>query len=178
MRNLVAIKMKVGLQEKSGYAKYPNFNLISSSIRKGLDWSKYVDTHGASMHYDKTSGHKEETADSPYGQQWVCTCVPADFANEAVRLFPNEVSILPEIEFATFYDDKAHANDSDEITDANTLNGLYAQRQLMIARSKNIDALDAKIDKALNPADSERGVNKNVAKKWADIKAKMGVNLT
>ncbi len=169
MRTLVPIKIKVGLDQSNGYAKYPNFNLISSSIRKGLDWSKYVDVHGIGMHYDKTSGHKEESADSPFGQQLVCTCVPADFTNEVIALFPNEVSLMTEAEFQTFYDNKAHAHEPNELVDVEILQAIKAKEDLGLATPEKANAV--------NPNHVARGIRKNDRRKWIDAKAKMGVNI-
>lgn len=176
MRTLVPIKIKVGLHEfdddkghKAGHAKYPNFNLIGSPIRKGMDWSHYIDTHGIGMHYDKTCGHREESADSPFGQQWACMCVPADFANEAIAMFPNEVSIMTEAEFQDFYDNKAHAHEPDEHVDADVLTNIKAKEDVGVAVPEKVVAID--------PLDPARGIRKNLNKRWADFKIKAGVNI-
>lgn len=176
MRTLVPLKVRVGLHEfddglghKAGHAKYPNFNLIASNIRKGMDWSRYIDTHGIGLHYDKTSGHKEESVDSPQGQQWACMCVPAAFATEAVALFPGEVSIIPEAEFETFYNDKAHAHEPDEHVDTDVLQAIAAKEGVGVAVPEKAAAID--------PLNSARGIRKNTNKKWADFKVKAGVNI-
>jgi hypothetical protein len=66
MRELVAIRIDVGLDETTGHAKYPNFNKVTPATRKNMDWSKYIDVHGSGMHYNKTCGHQDDTAESPY----------------------------------------------------------------------------------------------------------------
>ncbi len=171
-RTLVPLKLDVGLDDETGFADYPNFNLISSVTRKGMDWSKYLDVHGGGMHYDKTCGHKEETAESAFGHQICCICVPQDFATEALNLFPDTVTELTPAEFETFHDVKAHAHEPDELVDANVLNGLNAQRTLKVAVGQDVVDLDAKIVKALDPNDiTEAGVRKNNKKKWTDIKS-------
>lgn len=169
MRTLVPIRLKVGLKEQTGHAKYPNFNLISSGIRKGMDWSHYIDTHGIGLHYDKTCGHKEESAESPFGQQWACMCVPADFAQQAVAIFPDTVSIISEVEFEDFYDNKAHAHESDEHIDTDVLEKIKAKEAMGVAVPEKAAAID--------PLNSARGIRKNTNKKWADAKIKMGVNI-
>ena len=60
--------------------------------------------------YDKVSGHQEETADSPRGQQWGLLLVPDAFAQQAVTRFPAECSILTEAEAEAFYETKAVAH--------------------------------------------------------------------
>lgn len=177
-RNLVALKIDVGTDPVTGYADYPNFNLISTESRKGMDWSKFLDTHGGGMHYDKTCGHKEIAPDSPYGHQCCCMCVPQDFATEALSLFPDKVVAITPAEFEIFHDVKAHAHEPDEITDTDALNGLNAQRGLKLAVGQEVADLDAKIVKALDPADeTEPGVKTNKRKRWVDVQVLQGVTL-
>lgn len=175
-RDLVALKLDVGLDPVTGFAAYPNFNLISSETRKGMDWSKYLDTHGGGMHYDKACGHRE-TGDSPFGHQICCMCVPQNFATEALNLFPNTVSEMTPAEFETFHDTKAHAHEPDESVDEGILNGLNAQRTLKVAVGQDVTALDAKIVKALDPNDAEAGVKRNIKKSWSDAKTLQGITL-
>jgi hypothetical protein len=178
VKNLVALKVIVKLDPTNGQALYPNFNLISSSTRKGMDWSKYIDVHGSGWHYDKTSGHREETVDSPQGEQIACLCVPQDFATEALSSFPSVVTEMTETEFEDFHDNKAHAHEPAESISTDILNGLSAQRNLMVATGKDVTALDAKIGKALDPLDkSEPGVVENKKKMWVDAKATQGIAL-
>ncbi len=177
-RDLVPLKVVIGLDPVTGHALYPEFNLIEADIRQNMDWSKYLDVHGGGMHYDKTCGHKEDSIDSPYGVQHCCFCVPASFATEALRLFPDVVSELTDVEFELFHDVKAHAHEPDETVDGEVLNSLSARKQLMEGRLQDTTALDADIDAALDPNNKEvAGVRKNVNKKWVDKKAVQGVNL-
>jgi hypothetical protein len=182
-RDLVALKLDVGIDPTNGYAEYPNFNLISTQTRKGMDWSKYLDVHGGGMHYDKNCGHKD-VGDSPYGHQFCCMCVPQAFATEALDLFPDKVTAMTPAEFELFYDAKAHAHEPDEQIDTERLNGLSAQRILMVATQKTaedtarIAAFDVVVAKALDPEDaSEAGVKWNRKKRWADVKTSTAVNL-
>lgn len=176
-KNLVALKVIVGTEEGTGSAKYPNFNLISDAARKGLDWSKYIDIHGTGWHYDKTSGHKEETLESPQGQQLACLTVPEDFALEALALFPVIVTEMTEAEFEDFHDNKAHAHEPAETVNADVLNGLSAQRSLMVNLGLDTVPLDAKIAKALDPTNIEPGVTSNKAKLWSTAKAIKNVGI-
>jgi hypothetical protein len=149
-----------------------------------MDWSKYIDVHGNGMHYDKTCGHKEDSAESPFGHQFCCLCVPEAFAYEALALFPTKVFEITEVDFEDFHDNKAHAHEPDESISADILNGLSARRSLMVALEKTVgDAeaiakLDIKIAKALDPLDkTEQGVLKNDNRLWADSKAVKGIEL-
>lgn len=178
VRELVALRLDVGLDDVTGHAKYPNFNKIAPATRKGMDWSKYIDVHGSGMHYNKACGHKDDTPESPYGHQQCCICVPADFAVEALALFPDVVHECTAIEFEEFYNNKAHAHEPDDIIDSDVLIGLSAQRKLMKDFGKDTTSLDLKIERALDSnITTERGVRKNSNKKWADVSAKKGITI-
>jgi hypothetical protein len=128
------------------------------------------------MHYDKTCGHQDE-GDTPYGHQCCCICVPADFAAEALALFPKTVTPCSEAEFEVFHDTKAHAHEPSEHQDVNALQGLAARRSLMVSLGQDTNALDAKIAKSLDPADkTEPGVLLNPNKLWKDSSAKQGIS--
>jgi len=109
-RELVPLKVKIGIKE-NGQAKYPDFNQLQVVKDSGMDWSKYVDIQGLGWHYDKTSGHKEETVDSPFGQQWGVLIVPKVFVTEATTTFPDDCTKLTESELEDFYNNKAHAHE-------------------------------------------------------------------
>lgn len=166
MRDLIAIKIKVGLHQDSGNARYPNFNLITTTVRKNMDWAHYIDRYGIGMQYDKTSGHKDDSVDSPYGQQWVCTCVPEDFAKEAANRFPNEVSIITEVEFETFYNKKAHAHEQVDNADLQVLQTIKVKKDLGLATPEKTDAF--------NPDHPALGIRKNHNKTLSLFKAKIG----
>ena len=70
-RNLVPMKVIIRLNNE-GQALYPNFNTLNIVQASGLDWARYIDVHGLGWHYDKTSGHKEESIDSPFGRSCYC----------------------------------------------------------------------------------------------------------
>ncbi len=178
IRILVALQVVVGTDPVTGFAQYPNFNLISNAIRKGMDWSKYLDVYGGGMHYDKTSGHKEESVASPYGQQICSMTVPEDFAEQAVSLFPTIVTAMTPTEFETFHDTKAHAHEPDDVVDTDALNGLNTQRALMTAISQDTTVLDAKIVRALDRTDrTENGVKENIRKRWSGASIEKGITL-
>lgn len=168
-RNLVPIKVKIGLKP-NGHAKYPNFNTLQCVIDAGIDWSNYVDTYGLGWHYDKTSGHKEDTLDSPFGQQWGVLIIPKEFATEALITFPLDITELTEIELEDFYNNKAHAHEPDEKFNTDILAGIKLKQDLSIALTQNqIDALD--------PNNNIPGIMKNKKKIWVDYKILKGVNI-
>lgn len=169
--NYTPIKVKIGLNAK-GYADYPNFNALSNL--DGMDWSQYVDSKGLGWHYDKTSGHKESSDDSPMGQQWGVLIVPKAFADEAVAMFPNECTKLTETELEDFYDNKAHAHEPEETVNEQALK-IYSTIEgaggTLTATQKT------KRTNALNPDNAELGINKNLNKKWSDYKVKVGATI-
>ena len=168
-RKLTALKVKIGLKD-SGQAKYPDFNQLQVVKDMNMDWAKYVDTHGLGWHYDKTSGHKDDTDDSPFGQQWGCLVVPAAFATQAVAMFPDDCEIIDDTAFGKFHDEKAHAHEPDELIDKTILDGIKVKQDLGLE-------LTATQTKALDPEDDTPGIRMNVTKTWAGRKAKLRVEL-
>lgn len=169
MRELVPVKVKIGLRQ-NGHAKYPNFNILPCVMTAGRDWSQYVDTEGLGWHYDKTSGHKEETPDSPWGMQWGVLIVPEEFANEALARFPDECTVLTEAELEDFYDNKAHAHEPDEDIDNEVLNAIQLKRALGLP-------LTPQQQRAIDPEDDTRGIRKNKKRLWKDYKKNVNVKI-
>lgn len=176
-RNLVALKVKIGLKGKDwpevserGHALYPNFNQLQSVINSGMDWSNYVDIHGEAWHYDKKCGHKQEEESSPRGMQWGMLIVPKEFADEAVEKFPEVCSIVDEAELEDFWDHRAHAHEPDERIDDVVLKGIEAKKALG-------KPLTLGQKKALDPEDDTPGIRKNYRRYWKDYKSKQGINI-
>lgn len=169
-RQLVPIKVKIGLKS-NGNALYPDFNKLQTVADSGMDWAKYIDIYGLGWHYDKVSGHKEETTDSPFGQQWGALIVPPAFADEAIAMYPETTSKLTEAELEDFYNTKAHAHEPDENIDTDILAGIKAKQDLGLS-------LTADQQKALDPDDhTVRGIVKNRRKRWVDYKTLVGVTI-
>ena len=177
MRDLVALKIKIGLKgkdwtkaEERGHALYPNFNQLQSVINSGMDWSNYVDTYGEGWHYDKKCGHKQEDETSLKGMQWGMLIVPKEFADEAVATFPQVCSVVNEAELEDFYDNRAHAHEPDERIDDVVLKGIEGKK--ILGKS-----LTPGQERALDPEDDTPGIRKNHRRYWKDYKAKQGVNI-
>ncbi len=175
-RDLVALRFNAGLHTKEdkgkghsiGHAKYPDFNQVSETTRKGMDWAQYIDAYGIGMQYDKACGHKEE-GETPFGQQCCVVAVPQDFATEALTLLPGELTQLTPVEFEAFYNDKAHAHEPTEHVDKDALDAITAKEAVGLSVPEMDDALD--------PNKEARGIRKNHRKVWADFKVKVGVNI-
>lgn len=174
MVDLAALKVKIGLKSGSAgrQAAYPDFGSLPSVKASGMDWAHYIDIEGGGWEYDKTSGHREETADSPLGQQWGMLLVPEQFANEAVAAFPGECSRLTEADCQVFFESKSRAHLDDVKRDVQVLQGL--QEELTLAKEINdtarVTALRTYIAKALDPNDSTPGVRRNGERLWVDYK--------
>lgn len=169
--DLTPLKVTITLTAQ-GSAKYPDFNSLQCVIDSNMDWSKYVDTHGLGWHYDKTSGHADSTVDSPKGQQFGVLVVPEVFATQAVSAFPECVK-LTEVELQDFYDNKAHAHESDVVIDEKSLKYVEALQAKGSLTPKETEI----INKILDPTDKTPGVIENRKKKWADVKADLGINI-
>ncbi|MCP3684639.1 MAG: hypothetical protein GY861_18385 [bacterium] len=164
-----AIKVKIG-KKPNGHHLYPSFNDLQCVKDSGMDWSKYVDVEGLGWHYDKVSGHAEETADSPRGQQWGVLIIPEAFADQAVAAFPDTVSEIDETALEDFYDNKAHAHEPDERISEKILTAIKMKQDLGLDLTPNQEA-------ALDPDDDTPGITKNKNKKWADKKAGCGATI-
>lgn len=166
-KKLVPIKVKIGLR-KDGRADHPDWMLVPCYAQKG---AKACMPFG--WHYDKTSGHKENTGDSPYGQQWGMLLVTREFATEAKLRFPALVTELTETEAKDFWDNKAYAHLPENKTHSEELTGLQAE----LALHKELGSPQAKIDEvkdrikiALDPTNSTIGINKHKEKYFEDAK--------
>ena len=122
------------------------------------------------MQYDKSCGHKAGIAvGSPFGEQCCVIAVPADFADEALALFPLELTELTPEQFELFYNDKAHAHEPAEHVDTDVLDAIAQKEALGLAVPEKADAIDVTSD--------ARGVRKNHDKLWVDKKVKVGVTV-
>lgn len=171
MRNLVPIKVKILRKPapRGAVNDYPNFNRIDVSIRKNMDWSAYVDLHGTGWMYSKEGFGQGTDSQSQYSG----LLVPADFAREALALFPDRVTEMTEAEWQAFYEDDVMQDSPTENLDTETLQGILARVQLEekgIAPAPSVELLAARAE-ALDPDNPRRGINKNRRKKWADVKA-------
>jgi len=167
--DLVPLKVKIGLRA-NGHADHPDFNVLGSTILKGMDWSHYIDKYGMGWHYDKSCGHKEHRAeanaetDSPMGMQWGVLMVPKDFADAAVAQFSSVCFKLTEAELTDWYDNRCHAHESDEKVDKPVLEVIKAKQDAGII-------LTAKEEAALDVNDPTPGITKNRNKNYVDFKS-------
>ena len=166
---LVPIKVKIGLRP-NGHADHPDWSKLPMAAHEDPDAHT---RHAGSWKYDKTSGHKEASADSPLGMQWGAMLVTPEFAVEALTTFPETISKMTELEWETFYNVKAHGHLPENRCDVDVLVGLKAERDLRKILDHNTDALDIRIAKALDPDDPEPGLRKDRLKTWADAKILM-----
>lgn len=168
---LVPIKVKIGLRE-NGHADHPDWMQLPLAATE----KPASHMHGG-WQYDQTSGHAEETADSPRGMQWGMVLVTDKFANEAVAKFPTLVTILTETEAEAFWNNKAHVEMPQNSISVEVLQGLKAERDLRVAVSLTTTEIDARILKALDPADTTTGIRKDNLKLWSDAKTTLGITI-
>lgn len=175
-KSIVPIKVKIGLRP-NGHADHPAWNTLPLAQTSTPEETIKSHMFCGGWKYDKTSGHQEESADSPVGMQWGMLCVTQQFADEAVARFPGIVTIMTETEATDFWDNKAHAHIPENQTDEKSLNALNIEYQLKEKLGQNLVTLRAKIARALDPLDNEPGLKKNKIKKWVDAKINMGFNV-
>ena len=172
--NLVPIKV-ILTQRSNGEADWPDFNVIDPAIRNNIPWSKYIDSRGIGWLYDKI-----ENLGTGADNGTACTLVPENFANAAVALFPDKVSIIDEATFDTFYNQRATIRMPTEFLDTDVLQGIVARKQLEElgeALPPSIEIVAARA-KCLNPDEQNyRGIRKNLKKKWTDAKKELNVEI-
>lgn len=182
MVEVAAIKVKIGLRP-NGHADHPDWTKLplASAGPGSVEENVKVHQFAGGWKYDKSSGHQEETADSPIGQQWGMLLVTAQYATEAVAAFPALVTRMTEAQAQAFWDDRAHAHLPDERRDVGELTALRAEFQLVKDLAQEFSgnaklkarlvALKTQAQAALDPDDPTPGVRKNRLKRWAGAKA-------
>lgn len=177
-KQLCALKVRIGLHEHNGHAKYPDFGSLPCVKESGMDWAHYIDTKGTGWAYDKC-GHREHSEDSPYGQQWGMLLIPPEFCEQACAAFPDDCQHISEEDASTFWETKAHGHLPEVSHNADTLAGIKAEIQLLqtiIAASDDVDEqkalgeqLTAAIERAkaaVDPDHDHPGVTRNKQKCW------------
>lgn len=181
---VVPILVRIGLRS-NGHADHPAWEtlpMIAAALpqdpsRERIDQEVRQHMLG-SWHYDKTSGHAEETVESPRGQQLGMLFVTRAFADEALTAFPAIISQMTQTECIQFWNQKAMIRLRDQEEESEILLGLRARRDLMVAvgaPAADLAALDARIRKALDPDDIEPGVRRNLMARFASARVRLGV---
>ena len=171
-REGVAIKVKIGLKPNGRgdmWADYPDWDKLPLAATETHQSHQIV-----KWKYDKCCGHREGSVDSPLGMQWGMMVVTQQFADEAVAMFPDKVTVMTEAEAEDFWDNKAHAHMPENKVDSEVLGNLNTELQLRKALNQDTTALEAKIVKALDPKDKEAGVSEQKEKLYANAKANLG----
>lgn len=179
---LTAIKVIIGRKSVGSVTRnaWPDFNAIDATIRGSQDWSHYIDTLGLAWHYDVVAPFGQSDSESPNPlEMFVVTAVPDDFAQEAVRLFPAQVEILDETEFARLYDDRARVDDADALIDPTIVDGIRAKYGIIgdITDPAALAQMTVRERAALDPEDPTPGIVDNKAKTWAKYKPTRGATI-
>ena len=167
MRQLVPIKVKIGLRA-NGHADHPDWYQLP--LAASVDPATHM---FFGWKYDKTSGHKEASVDSPIGMQWGMVLVTPLFATQAIAAFPTLVAELSEVEAETFWNTKVTAHLSENKLDTPTLQGLVAELTLRKELEQDVTDLTTRIAKAVDPTDREPGVKSNRQKRFSDAKTSL-----
>jgi len=175
----IRVRIKRGVVDGQKQAIYPNFNLIDHAIRKGLPWSVYIDVEGIGWEYDKVNniGKGDE-----FGT--CVTCVPEDFAVASASLFPDDVTIMTELEYKEFYEGRVTMDEPDEVIDNQVVDGIIKRLQLnsLLSQQEKTEikykpGLTEREKIALDPSNDVLGIRKNKRKRWLDRKASLGLKI-
>jgi hypothetical protein len=174
-REGVAIKVKIGLKPNGRGGMWHDYP----------DWDKLpltaTETHQSHQivkwRYD-CCGHTEDTVDSPVGQQWGMMIVTEQFANEALAMYPDKVSIMTEVQAKAFWNNKANKKMPKDKVNSKSLTDFNTELTLRKSLGQNTTALEARITKALDRNDdTEEGVHKNKQKDFDDAKTHLGFTI-
>ena len=169
--NLVPIKVKIGLRP-NGHADHPDWYKLP--LAKNIEPATQM---SSGWHYDKTSGHKESSLNSPFGMQWGLLFVTPLFAKEAKEVFPDLITELTEIEAKDFWNNKCTAHIPENKIDVNILQAFQVELSLRKELNQDVIELKTKIIKALDPNDSEPGIKKNKQKMFKDAKQVLDITV-
>ncbi len=169
--HLVPLKVKIGLRA-NGHADHPDWHTLP--LAQDSDPASHM-KHG--WKYDKTSGHAEHSADSPVGMQWGLVLVSEQFAAQALVTFSEICSVMTEVEAKAFWDEKAHAHVPEEKIDTDALQGLKAERDLLVDLGRLTDDVDARIGRALDSDDVTRGKTRQKGVRWESALAHLNIEL-
>ena len=169
---LTPIKVKIGLRP-NGHANHPDWTKLPM-INSDSEVRQYAPSGWI---YDKSCGHQEDSIDSPRGMQWGCLLVTQEFADEAVVAYPDLITKITEVEFEDFFNNKARKHLAEKNYNMDVLKGLKLELDLKRELGQDVVALKAKIAKALDPNDSEKGIEKNDERYWSDYQIKKGLEI-
>ena len=133
---------------------------------------KVTDHQIVKWRYDNSCGHDDESPDSPRGTWLGMMIVTEQFADEAVAMFGDVVTVMAEAEAQAFWETKAHGHIPTNRTDVAAMQGLKAEHdlQVILANTEAVAEVKTRIAKALDPDDPEPGLKKTPDKTWADAK--------
>ncbi len=170
--DLVPIKVKLGLRP-NGHADHPDWGVLQAAL--GGDDPETHMFYG--WHYDRTSGHRTDTPESPIGYQFGVKLVTAALATAALSEWPMLVTVLNETELEDFWNNKARAHTPEVKTDAEVITGLRAERALRVEMQMFTTAIDKEIEEALDPDNPKPGSRRDEMARWATAKARLDVTI-
>lgn len=178
MVELELVPLKITLKMGPNGIEYPDFNQIPLILRRNLDWRKYIDFNGG-WHYDKEDGFGKADAYNSDHTTWSgMILVDQPFAQQAVALFPEQVTELDETDFIHYYEKRAHRREIAERIDANILMGLRAKYGIDGAiKSHHIADMTDEEKDMLDPESDTPGITQNKNKTAAGYLAKRGVKI-
>jgi len=153
--------------ERSVWPDFPQAFQTDPSAFNGKRPSNFFDEDGIGWHTNKIANLG---TGAPNGEAY--TAVPPANADAILALGIEGVSaVADEAEMESFWDEKSHVVESEEIVNVEVLQGIAAKRDLGMRESAADRA-------ALDPDNPTLGVRKNPNKTWARFKAAREITLT
>lgn len=179
MPTVVPLLVRIGIRvaDNRREADHPNWGLVTlpppADALSGDGTRPEHFTYG-SWHYDKKSGHDDDSIESPINTQRGVRLVTPTFAANAMATFggpPYNMALLTEAQWETFYNDRVRGHMPGVRTDVEALLALKAELDLRVAAGLPTVAILARITKALDPNDDEPGIKRDPLRRWATFKA-------
>ena len=186
MPNVVPLLVTIGLRRgaRGGReADHPNWALVPlppAAGRLSGDGNKPEDFTLGSWHYDKKSGHDDDSPESPVNTQRGVRLVTPAFAANAISVFggpPYNMTILLEAQWEAFYDQRVRGHMPGNRTNSDALIALKAEYDLRVAAGLPTIAILARIANALAPDNDEPGIHRDRMRRWAGYKAAMNITI-
>jgi hypothetical protein len=179
MAELVGIKVIIGRVPTATGVKnlYPNFNRIHSTLRAHMDWSSYIDSFGSGWHYDEIAPFGTSDPESPgTDEMFGVIAVPEEFAREAVRLFPDTVSTVDEVEFTRLFETRTKSSAPDTFIDTPRLDQLRSRYGIVgpIDDPAALALMSPEDRRAVDPNDPAPGIVNNPDKTVSRYTQKTG----
>lgn len=155
-----------------GSHKYPDFGKLQIVMdTKVTKWAYYVMVHcPGAWYFDNKSPQHVDSQGSPFGTWYMVLLVSEEFAGQAVAMYPDLITVLTELDFEDFYNNRVAYNFPEQDIDTAIVNGIIAKQNV------GGELTDSQLD-AINENTNTPGIRPNKRKTWSAFKSYMGITI-